>query len=161
MGSQNFNISNGKKIYSIDMMIAYIDIFSPKYETVNMSEMESYLNAKIWYDSEKKIYYSPKDVLNHPKKDTDKFLQHHMTRITNSNLKFPISIYKNEIIDGYHRLTKSYILNKKTIKVFLFDDKIMNKFVINAKKDYDYVNNLRLYEYIKLFIKNFKLESKK
>ena len=161
MGSQNFNISNGKKIYSIDMMIAYIDIFSPKYETVNMSEMESYLNAKIWYDSEKKIYYSPKDVLNHPKKDTDKFLQHHMTRITNSNLKFPISIYKDEIIDGYHRLTKSYILNKKTIKVFIFDDKIMNKFVVNAKKDYDYVNNLRLYEYIKLFIKNFKLESKK
>ena len=84
-----------------------------------------------------------------------------MTRITNSNLKFPISIYKDEIIDGYHRLTKSYILNKKTIKVFLFDDKIMNKFVVNEKKDYDYVNNLRLYEYIKLFIKNFKLESKK
>ena len=161
MGSQTFNISNGKKIYSIDMMIAYIDIFSPEYETITMNKMESYLNTKIWYDSKKNIYYSPKDVLNHPKKDTDKFLQHHMMRITNSNLKFPISIYKDEIIDGYHRLTKSYILNKKTIKVFLFDDKIMNKFVVNAKKDYDYVNNLRLYEYIKLFIKNFKLESKK
>ena len=161
MGSQTFNISNGKKIYSIDMMIAYIDIFSPEYETITMNKMESYLNTKIWYDSKKNIYYSPKDVLNHPKKDTDKFLQHHMTRITNSNLKFPISIYKDEIIDCYHRLTKSYILNKKTIKVFLFDDKIMNKFVVNAKKDYDYVNNLRLYEYIKLFIKNFKLESKK
>ena len=159
MGSQHCNI-DGKKIYSIDMMIAYIDIFSPEYEKINMNTMESYLNEKVWYDSEKKIYYSPKDLLNHPKKDTDKFLQRHMKRITNSNLKFPISIYKNNIIDGYNRLTKSYLLNKKTIKVFNFNDKIMNNFVVDTKKDYDHVNNLRLYEYIKLFVKNFKLESK-
>ena len=54
MGSQTFNITNGKKIYSIDMMIAYIDIFSPEYEKINMNTMESYLNEKVWYDSEKK-----------------------------------------------------------------------------------------------------------
>ena len=160
MGSQHFNIDD-KKIYSIDMMIAYIDIFSPEYEKIDMNRMKSYLDTKAWYDSDKKIYYSPKELLNHPKKDTDKFLQHHMKRITNSDLKFPISIYKNEIIDGYHRLTKSYLLNKKIIKVYKFNDKIMNNFVVNAKHDYNYVGNMRVYEYIKLFIKKFKLESKK
>ena len=55
MGSQHCDF-DGKKIYSIDMMIAYIDIFSPKYEIIDMNKMESYLNTKVWYDSEKKIY---------------------------------------------------------------------------------------------------------
>ena len=125
---------NDENIYSIDMMIAYIDIFSPKYDRINMDKMYSYLNEKIWHDPDKNKNYSPLDLLNHPEKNTDKFIKHHIKRILNSNLKFPISIYKNNIIDGYHRLTKSYILKKKTIKFFLFDDKIMKKFLLNKKK---------------------------
>jgi hypothetical protein len=38
---------NDENIYSIDMMIAYIDIFSPKYDRINMDKMYSYLNEKI------------------------------------------------------------------------------------------------------------------
>ena len=109
---------NDDNIYSIDMMIAYIDIFSPKYDIINMDKMYSYLNEKIWHDPEKNKNYSPLDLLNHPEKNTDKFIKHHIKRILNSNLKFPISIYKNNIIDGYHRLTKSYILKKKLLKFF-------------------------------------------
>ena len=37
----------------------------------------------------------------------------------------------------------------------------MKKFLLNKKKDYNYTNNLRVYEYIKLFIKNFNFVSKK
>ena len=37
----------------------------------------------------------------------------------------------------------------------------MKKFILNKKKDYNYTNNLRTYEYIKLFIKNFNFIPKK
>lgn len=67
MGSQHFNIDD-KKIYSIDMMIAYIDIFSPEYEKIDMNRMKSYLDTKAWYDSDKKNILLSKRVIKSSKK---------------------------------------------------------------------------------------------
>ena len=45
------------------------------------------------------------------------------------------------------------ILNKKSIKVYLFNDKLLKKFIINKSGDYD--KKLEINEYIELFYKNF------
>ena len=69
-------------------------------------------------------------------------------------MKYPIIMdTKGNIFDGVHRYIKSKLLNKKIIKVYLFDDKLLNKFIINKNGNYNI--KLEINEYIELFYKNF------
>lgn len=138
--------SNRKYIYSVDMMFAYINIFKPKYVKFNVSDLIHNLKFKGWADS-KNGKYSPMDVLKHPGK-----YRKQMKRIHNADLNYPIIVYKNFIIDGAHRLSKSVLLGKKTIKVYVFDYKLMKKFIINS--DY-FVNKMEVYQFIELFNRRF------
>ena len=54
-----------------------------------------------------------------------------------------------------HRYIKHIILNKKTINVYIFDKKIMTKFII-GKRD-DKISNLKINDFIELFYKRFTL----
>ena len=55
----------------------------------------------------------------------------------NSNLKYPIIIIKNNIIvDGMHRLSKAYLLNKKYIKAYIFDNTLLIKKLIYYNRNY-------------------------
>lgn len=99
---------------------------------------------------EKNFFYSPWDVINNPKKYKDE-----MERIEKSNLKYPIIISGNNIIDGVHRLAKSYLNNKKKIKTYIFSNAEMNKFLISRTKDWNKINKLQTYDFIKLFYKRF------
>lgn len=60
---------------------------------------------------------------------------------------------------------RCYLFNSSRVHISKSNKDIFQSvevlFVVDTKKDYNHVNNLRLYEYIKLFVKNFKLESKK
>ena len=147
--------SDNNKIYSVDMMFAYINIFKPKYEKINVDQFSKTLDYKGWGDPKNNIYYSPKQVLENPKKYKDE-----IKRINDANLKYPIIVYDNNIVDGVHRLTKSCLLNKKTIKAYIFDKEIMKKFLINKNKDWDKIHKIQTYEYIELFIKKFNLLEK-
>jgi hypothetical protein len=40
-----------------------------------------------------------------------------LVRILRADLSYPIWLYRGSLFDGYHRLTKAYILGKKTILV--------------------------------------------
>jgi glutaredoxin len=142
--------SIGKKIYSVDMMFAYINIFTPKYVEVKVNDYIFDLDYKGWGNPEKNISYSPKDVLENPKKYSEDYL-----RIKNAELNYPIIIINGNIVDGIHRLTKAYLLNKKNIKAYTFDGKILNKFLINKNGDWNKVNKLNIYDYIELFYKRF------
>jgi len=73
----------------------------------------------------------------------------------NSNLKFPIVIANNNIVDGVHRLTKAYLQKKKEIKAYIFDGELLEKFLIDKNKNWDKVDKLNTYEYIELFFKRF------
>jgi len=59
------------------------------------------------------------------------------------------------IIDGVHRLTKSVLLNKKYIKAYVFDSKLMKKFVIAKKNEWDKVDKLKVYQFIILYVDRF------
>ena len=147
--------SNGKKIYSIDLMFSYINIFKPKYKSIVITKLLHMLNEKCWgneYNKDKR--YSPLDVIKDKK---NKKYKNEINRIKNSNLKYPIIITdKNDVVDGMHRLAKAFLQNKKNIKVYFFDKKLMKKFLINSKGNYEKIDKLQGYELIEIFYKKFK-----
>ena len=144
--------SDNKKIYSVDMMFAYINIFKPKYTKIKTDQLLHNLEYKGLGDPKINLFYSPKQVLDNPKKYKDE-----IKRINEANLKYPIIVYNNNIVDGVHRLTKSFLLNKKTIKAYIFDDKTIKNFIIDKNKDWNKVDKIQIYNYIELFIKKFNL----
>ena len=98
-------------------MFAYINIYHPKSKYIELNTLLKNLKYKGWGNPEKNFFYSPWDVINNPKKYKDE-----MERIEKSNLKYPIIISGNNIIDGVHRLAKSYLNNKKQIKTYIFSN---------------------------------------
>jgi hypothetical protein len=71
----------------------------------------------------------------------------------NANIKYPIIIDSNyNIIDGFHRYVKHIIENKKKINVYMFDKKLMKKFIIGKR---DEICNLKINDFIKLFYERF------
>ena len=144
--------SDDKKIYSVDMMFAYINIFKPKYTKIKIDQLLHNLEYKGWGDPKNNLFYSPKQVLENPKKYKDE-----IKRINDAELKYPIIVYNDNIVDGVHRLSKSYLLNKKTIKAYIFDDKTIKNFIIDKNKDWNKVDKIQIYNYIELFIKKFNL----
>lgn len=85
----------------------------------------------------------------------------HYQRMVNANMNFPIIIWKekNLVVDGNHRLGNAYLNNDKTIKAFVFDNKLMKKFRIgkfNNRKEYsNIINNIKINHLIILFYKRF------
>lgn len=144
--------SDNNKIYSVDMMFAFLNIFKHKVSTVEISEYMKTFDYKGWGDVSQNIMYSVNDVLKNP---TKKKYSEDVKRIKDANLKYPIIIYNNNIVDGVHRLTKSYVQNKTHINAYIFDDKLMKKFLINNKKDWNKVNNMKIHEFIELFYERF------
>lgn len=146
--------SNGKYIYSVDMMFGYVNMFKPKSKNVNISDFLHVLEYKGWGDPSKNLYYSAIDVFKNPKKYKKEVL-----RIKNANLNYPIIVHDRYIVDGVHRLCKAYLLSKKggpqKIKAYVFNTKEMNKFLINKNGDWDKVDKLGSHFYIELFHKRF------
>lgn len=100
--------SFNNKEYSVDMMIAYIDIFKPKSKLINIEPLLKFLHRKVWgqYKGKK---YSPIEVIENPKKYKDD-----IKIIESQNMRYPIILDENkQIIDGSHRLAKAYLMGKK------------------------------------------------
>lgn len=140
-------VSINKKVYSVDMMHAYINIFKPKITSVKLDDINFNYDSKVW-DDYKGGSVSPNEVILNP----DKYPEH-KKRVEDADLKYPIILSDNTVIDGLHRLVKSHLLNKKKIKVINFDSKLLNKFLLNedGNHDVDYPINV----YIEVFYKNF------
>lgn len=139
--------SNGV-IYSVDIMLAYINIFKPKHISVDVSKYADLLEFKGW--GNRTIRYSPNDVLKNPKKYKEDY-----KRIKEADLSYPIIIDNKTIIDGIHRLTKAILLNKKTLKAYYFDNSLMKKFIIDKSRSWDKVDKMDINEFIEIFNKRF------
>jgi hypothetical protein len=57
--------SDNKKIYSVDMMLAYINLFIPEYKKIQLNLVINTLNYKGW-SCDNINNYSPKEVLKNP-----------------------------------------------------------------------------------------------
>lgn len=144
------------KIYSVDMMISYVNCFQHPVIEIPLTQLEHTLINKCWTNIDTKICHSPNDVLENPEK-----YKKDMERIKSANLSFPIIVNNNYIIDGFHRYTKAYLGHEKTIKACVFDKKLMQKFVLDKKGNCDKVDNMKAYKLIDLFYKRFLLEDGK
>lgn len=140
--------SFGNNVYSVDMMFAYINIMKPEYKVVDIEKFDKFMNDKCWRDNDEVI--SPAEVLSNPKK-----YKCHYNSIHKANLDYPIVMSESGILfDGAHRIVKSIILKKKTIKVYYFNKTVLKKFLLNTKGDYK-LENMEPNDFIELFYKRF------
>ncbi len=72
---QLFN--NDKYVYSVDMMFAYINIFKPKYEMIDVSTLSNNFTYYTWGD------YTVNDVIEDP---TNKLYKSDINRIKKADL---------------------------------------------------------------------------
>ncbi len=75
--------TDGKIVYSVDFMFAYINIFKPKSREVDITKIKFDINRICWA----RRTLSPMDVLRNPDKYKDEY-----ERIINSDLKYPIIV---------------------------------------------------------------------
>lgn len=144
--------SNSLKIYSVDLMFAYINLFHPPISIIEVKKLQEQLEYPSWGDPKMQKYFSPMDVL---KKQKNKKYLKNMERIQKADLSYPIILDGNDIVDGIHRLTKAVQEKKKTIVAYCFDKKLMNKFLIDIKGDWDRVDQIKEHELIELFYQRF------
>jgi hypothetical protein len=137
--------SDDKYKYSTALMFAYINLQKPKKVKIKTSQLLFNLDLHCWENNIK-----PSDVISCLKNDKYK---DEIKRIKESDTTYPIIVNSNLfIVDGMHRFVKSIINNKKTIDAYMFDKKIMEKFIVGKR---DEKINLKLNDYIELYNERF------
>ena len=127
----------GDKTYSVDMMFAYINIFKPKSVKLNLNEVDYNLDNLSWNG------VSPNEVLDKPDLYPEDY-----NKIIKADLRYPIILDKDHsIFDGVHRYVKAVLLNKPYVRAYVFDDDLLDKFVINEQN--------QMHQFIELFWNNF------
>jgi len=139
---------NNKNIFSVDMMISYVNVFGHPKVKLPTSDFVPQLEEKVWGD------WSPLDVIYNMnfkkyKEDADK--------IKKADLDYPVIVTgKHKIVDGFHRVSKAYVEGKKNIDVYIFSSDLMNKFIIDRDMNFDKVhNNTDVHEILELWTKRF------
>ncbi len=109
--SIGFDFGNWEEelIWSLDLPVEEVDI----------KDLLWHLDIPYWdNDSHQRWSVSPSDVIN---KETGTMAE--QKRVENVDLRYPIELFENNgkifILDGLHRLTKSYIQGKKIINARL------------------------------------------
>ena len=147
-------------IYSVDMMLAYVNLNKPRIEKIKISDLMHVLDFKGWGDINGKTY-SASDVLKNPSK-----YKNEIKRIKDADLNYPIIIQKTNtenkfiVIDGVHRLSKALLKNSLYINAYIFDKENMKKFLLkkfssNRKKDWTFVDKLQTFSLIQLYNDRF------
>ena len=144
--------SDNDKIYLVDLMIAYVNIFDYPVTDIDTKDYLTHLKSKCWRKFGKK--YSPIEVLNNPSVyDLD------MEKIKNAELIYPIIIFDGNVVDGMHRLTKLYLQQKSHLKAYVFNEALMKKFLVSAKGDYKKLESLEIHHIIEMFNDRFTIKN--
>lgn len=140
--------SDEKYIYSVDMMIAYVNTHTLPVQKINIKDNLWQIEQPVWGK------YSPADVLKRP---TLKKYADNIQRTRDSDLSYPIFMTsKHQIIDGYHRFLKAIQKGDTTIKAYLFEPALLKKFIVNKELDYPAVHErMKIHEMIELYEKRF------
>lgn len=140
--------SDETHIYSVDMMMAYVNTHKLQTVPFDLEENHWQIEQPVWGD------YSPADVLKHPEKK--KYIDN-IRRIKDADLSYPIFVTsKGQIIDGYHRVLRALKDGKKTMKSYVFDAVLMKKFIL--QKDLDFVavhQRMAIHDLLELYVKRF------
>ncbi len=140
--------SDEKHIYSVDMMMAYVNTHKHTIEKIKIDENLWQLDQNVWGD------YSPSDILKHPER---KKYADNIQRLKDADLLYPIFMTsKHQIIDGYHRFLKAVIEKKPTINAYIFDANLMKKFIIKKELNYPAVHQrMKISDLLEVYAKRF------
>ena len=146
--------TDGKNIYSVDMMLAYVNSFDHPVVKLPMEDLLPQLEKDVWG-------WSPSTVL--AKMDVKKYSEN-ATRIRDADLSYPIfvpgeptsSTGRHTILEGYHRVAKASLEGKTDIKAYVFDAPLMRKFILNSDMNFVQVHqHTPVYEILELWTKRF------
>ena len=130
----------GKEIYSVDMMLAYTNLYTTRKVMLKVFELGPQLDELVWGKN------SPRQVM--AKKTGEDW-----DRIKHANLSYPILITEDgKIIDGYHRVCRATMDNHTTIKAHVIPDAIMKKCLLVDNGDVGEVQSWPVYKMIELFV---------
>jgi hypothetical protein len=137
-----------KNIYSVDMMIAYLNTVGLETSQIPVSELTQQLDEKVWGD------WSPATVL--AKMDLKKYAED-ANRIRKADMKYPIIVTKKlVIVDGYHRVAKAVLKDQKYIKAYVFEPGLMNKFILDRDLNFVKVHqHMTVADVLELYSKRF------
>jgi hypothetical protein len=139
---------DGKNIYSVDMMIAYVNERNHPTIKLPVQDLLPQLEQDVWGE------WSPMTVLQ--KMEVKKYKEN-AKRIQDAELKYPIFVTNNRtIIDGYHRVAKAVLEHKQTIQAYVFEASLMKKFILDSKMDFVRVHQeLQVSDILELWSKRF------
>ena len=118
---------DNKNIYSVDMMISYVNTYEHSVVKLPMDNLIAQLNRKVWGE------WSPMDVIE--KMNLKKYKED-ADRIQEADLSYPVIMSGKHIVDGYHRVAKAYSEGKKYVNAYIFDEDLMKKFILNRDMDF-------------------------
>ena len=130
----------GKEIYSIDMMLAYTNLYTTREVTLKLYELGPQLDELVWGKK------SPRQVMaTKTGEDWD--------RIKHANLSYPILTTEDgKIIDGYHRVGRATMEKHTTIKAYVIPDAMMKKCLLVDNGDVGEVQSWPVYKMIESFV---------
>ena len=138
--------NDGKHIYSVDMMLAYLNTVGHPKIKLEIAALLDQLQKTVW-DTE------PMSVLK--QMDAKKY-KTDAERIRKANLAYPIIVTsKHGIVDGYHRVARTYMEGIKTIDAHVFDAALMRKFILVKGMDFAALNKLNIFDILELWTKRF------
>ncbi len=144
-------VSGNSTICSVDMMFAYLLDFTHPIESLHIEDLDIF-TKKVWVDS-KNRKYAPIDVFDEPRRYAAD-----LERIMQADLQYPIIYNENRgVLDGIHRICKAHLLGYETIDAYVFDDELVERFIIapDTKAAYKEIENTPLYELMSLYRRNF------
>jgi disulfide oxidoreductase YuzD len=139
---------DGKNIYSVDMMIAYLNTTGHPVSKLPIEAFGPQMEKKVWGD------WSPMTVL--AKMDVKKYADD-AERIRKANMSYPIIVTKNHtIVDGYHRVAKALLKDQTHIDAYVFGPALMNKFILDRDMNFVRVHqHMTVADVLELWAKRF------
>lgn len=111
------------RVFSINTMIRFVNEYREPI-TIDIDSYANLLAHKGWLSKDKKKI-SVIDVLANTKKYREEY-----NKIINVDMSYPIIINERfGILDGLHRIAKSYLNKKKTIQAYVIENKELGYFL--------------------------------
>jgi len=144
---------NYKDIYSVDMILAYLNSRKHPVVKLQVKELEPQLHEPVWGNGKG---WSPMTVIDKIGLKIYKKYKEDADRIKEADLSYPIIVTSNHtLIDGYHRLAKAFMEGKKDINVNVIDSVLMRKFLLVKGMDFTKLRNLTNHDILKLYANRF------
>lgn len=140
--------SNEKAVYSVDMMLAYLNTHKHPVVKLPMSDFTWQLEQDVWGG------WSPADVLK--RMDGKKWAMN-ANRIRHADLSYPVIVTgEHVLVDGYHRVAKAFQHGDTHVKAYVFDAALLRKFIIDKELVHRKASlTMEIWQILELYAKRF------